>query len=738
LCNPLNLLDSYNKKHTQDDAVNFKNATMKSISRRKFMQMTSVAGVFLTVGHVQGISGTGHLVAKLTTEEERIKLNQFISIGRDGSVVLLNHRPEMGQGTYQSIPMILAEELEVDIYKVEIRPAPANAALYGSQFVVGSRSIQTEFENLRKMGAAAREMLLQAAANIWKIDVGECKATNGTIVNKAGAVLNYGELVIEASKIPPPQNPTLKKRESFSIIGKPVSRRDIPLKTNGEAKFGIDISVPGMLHASVEHSPVFLATVKSFNKDEVLRLPGVRHVLQTERELYGQKRQGVAVLAESYWQALQGRKALKVEWDAKDLQDVSSETIAADSYEAAKMEGEELFNRGDLKAIFASGKNIIEAAYETPYQAHATMEPMNAIVSVTSTSAEFWGSTQNPNGIRTFLSKTYQIPEENVKINYTFMGGGFGRRGSIDVAEEAADLSKKAGVPVKVIWTREDDITQGPFRACSLNVCRAVLDDSGNVSAFEHKIIAQEIVNQSGPNMKAGRQIMGGVNTEYKIPNFTVSGVLRKRHIPITYWRAVYHSTNPFAHECFIDELAHHAGKDSLQFRLDMIDNPRYRRVLEVVAEKTNWKGQAKNGTGRGIAIAERSGAFFAMVIEVEQRNKKIVPLRVTTAIDVGICINPDTTRAQTEGSIIMGLGACYNGLTVRKGAVAEQNFNTYPILKINQCPEIVTYIIDSDAAPDGAGEAGLPTVAPALANAIYNLTGKRIRKLPVDLAKIV
>ena len=261
------------------------------------------------------------------------------------------------------------------------------------------------------------------------------------------------------------------------------------------------------------------------------------------------------------------------------------------------------------------------------------------------------------------------------------------------------------------------------------------MDDKGKVTALEHKVVAQEIQNQTGPNMKAGRQLMGGINTDFLIPNLSVKGALRKRHIPISYWRSVYHSTNPFAHECFIDELAHHAKKDPLQFRLDMLDHPRYRRVLEGVAEKTNWKAPRKKG--RGVAAVERSGAYFAQVVEVEQRGKQIVPVKITTVIDLGICINPDTVKAQTEGSIVMGLGAIYNGLTIRNCAVAEQNFHTYPLLKINQCPEIETIILDSDAPPDGAGEAGLPTVAPALANAIFNLTGKRIRKLPIDLGSI-
>ncbi|HET6544691.1 MAG TPA: molybdopterin cofactor-binding domain-containing protein [Chryseolinea sp.] len=711
---------------------------MEMISRRKFIELSSAAGTFLAIGFVVQASGKEKLVAKSLSDPSVIDLNQFISIGTDNTITLFNHRPEMGQGTYLSIPMILAEELGVNIDKIEVRPSIANSKLYGSQMVVGSRSIQSEFEKLRKMGAAAREMLRQAAANRWKIELNQCVATKGTIVNASGAVLKYGELVQEAAKLSPPENPPLKPRSEFSIIGTSPARKDIPLKTNGAAKFGIDITVPGMLYASVEHSPVFLGKVKSYNEEEVLKMPGVRKVVKTSRQVYGLTLEGVAVIADNYWYSLQGKKALKIEWDTQGLEAISDETILKDSYDAAKMEGDELVAKGDVNTQFANAKNIITAAYETPYQAHVPMEPLNAIVSVTDTDATFWGSTQNPNGIRTFLSKTYQLPEDKVFINYTFMGGGFGRRSLTDLAEEAADLSKKSGAPVKVIWTREDDLTQGPFRACSLNLFRAVMDENGKVSALEHKVVAQEIQNQTGPNMTAGRQIMGGITTEYVIPDFSVKGVLRKRHIPIGYWRSVYHSTNVFAHECFIDELARAAKKDPVQFRLDMLDDARYRKVLEVVVEKSNWNGPRKKGTAKGVAIAERSGAHFAQVVEVKKVGKQIVPVKIMTVIDVGICINPDTVKAQTEGSIVMGLGAVYAGLTVRNGAIAEQNFNTYPLLKMNQCPQIETFIIDRDAPPDGAGESGLPTVAPALANAIYELTGKRIRKLPIDLGSIV
>ncbi len=711
---------------------------METISRRKFIEFSSIAGAFLVIGCVPDTDGKNKIVARLASDIKGIELNQFISIAKDGSIILFNHRPEMGQGTFQSIPMILAEELEVDIDQVIIRQSEANRELFGSQMVVGSRSIQTEYEKMRLMGAGAREMLKQAAANRWKVSIDQCTAKNGTVVSSTGEVLQYGDLIEIAGTLEPPSNPALKSPSEFKVIGKPTKRQDIPVKTNGEAIFGIDISVPGMLYASVERSPVFLGKLKRFNKEEVLQMPGIKHVIETKRTVYGRSIEGVAVLATSYWAALQGRKALKINWETENLKSISSESILNDYYEEAKSEGNELFGRGNASSVLRTSKNIIEASYETPYQAHVPMEPMNAIVSIREDSAEFWGSTQNPNGIRSFLSGRYNIPENEVKINYTFMGGGFGRRSMTDVVEEAADLSKKSGVPVKVIWTREDDQTQGPFRACSLNVCKAVLDGNGKVNALEHKVIAQEIRNQSGDKLTAGRQLMGGINTDYQIPNLSVKGVLQRRHIPISYWRAVYHSTNPFAHESFIDELAIKAGKDPLQFRLDMLDHPRYRRVLKEAALITNWNSPRAKDTGKGIATVERSGAYFATVVDVGMGNKGIELKKITVIIDLGICINPDTVKAQTESSTIMGLGAAFTGLTVENGGIKEQNFDSYPLMKYGQCPEIETVILKSEAPPDGAGETGLPTVAPALVNAIFDMTGKRIRKLPLDLKNIV
>ena len=710
--------------------------TNPTLSRRKFLQLTSVTGTYLVVGCVPGPNGK-EKIANIT--EEGTPLNQFIQITSSDKVILFNHRPEMGQGTFQSIPMILAEELEVDINSVEIRQSEANKELYGRQMVVGSHSIQNEYDKLRKMGAAAKEMLIKAAADQWQIDVTECYAEDGMVKSKASQKeLRYGDLVEKAGSLPAPENPVLKSPENFKIIGQPLARRDIPMKTNGEVKFGIDAKVKGMLYASIERSPVFQGTVKDYDKESALKVPGVKHVLETKRMFLGKPRVGIAVLADSYWAAIQGRKALKVQWDSKGFDNHSTESIEKEFMRASSQEGEILIEKGN-KRTKRSGRTL-EAVYQLPYQAHVPMEPVNATVCIMNDRAEFWGSTQNPNGIKSMIAKNYDLPEDKVKINYTFMGGGFGRRSMTDFVEEAADLSYQINAPVKVIWTREDDLTQGPFRACSLNVCKAEIDDQGAISSLEHKVVSQEIWKQdlTKTDEKAGKQIIDGINTDYEIPHIQVKGVLKKVHIPIWYWRAVYHSTNPFAHESFIDELAFAVGKDPLHFRQALLTkHERFTRVLEETKKITSWNSSKREGVGRGLAIAERSGAHFAMVTEVSRQNNKIKIDKVTTIIDLGICINPDTVKAQTEGSIVMGLGAALSGLEVQNGKIVQQNFDTYSPLRIKECPVIETHIIESDANPDGAGESGLPTVAPSLANAIFDLTGKRIRKLPVDLAAI-
>ncbi len=707
------------------------------LPRREFLRMTAVSGAFLAVGCSPGIGGEPKVKTIRPTGGKDISVNQFIVINTNGRVLLYNHRPEMGQGTYQAIPMILAEELEVDVDQIEILPSAADEGLYGSQMVVGSRSIQTEYAKLRNMGAAAREMLKQAAANKWQTDVAECEASLGEVIHTSGKKLSYGELVEAASVLTPPENPPLKNPGDFKVIGRSMARADIPAKTNGSAVYGLDIQVPGMLYASVERSPVFLGSVLSFNDDKAKAVPGVTAVVKTQRNVWGHVREGVAVVATNYWAANQGRKALEVVWDNAGLDKNSSATILKKYKADAAQKGVSLAEAGNVTNVPKNAK-MVEASYETPYQSHVCMEPMNAVVSVSEGKAEFWGSTQNPNGIRSQLARQFDIAPESVAINYTFMGGGFGRRSMTDVAEEAADISKQVGAPVKVVWTREDDLTQGPFRAASLNVCRGALVE-GRVTMLEHKVVAQEIQNQTGDRNEAGRQLMGGINTEYEIPNYKVSGVLEKHYVPITYWRAVYHTTNCFAHESFIDELAVAAGKDPLDFRLDMVKNhPRYTKVLQTLAEKTNWYGPKEEGVGRGVSILERSGAYTGMVVEVKKVDGKIIPVKITTVVDVGICINPDTVKAQTEGSIVMGLTATYkSGITLEQGKVTQSNFNDYSMLKFDECPPCETYIIENEEKPEGAGESGLANVAPSLANAVFDLTGVRVRKLPMDLGAI-
>lgn len=711
-----------------------------AISRRRFIQLSAMSSTLFAIGCVPSTGKESKIANLSLAESPGRELNAYIFIDPSGKITLFNHRPEMGQGTFQSIPMIIAEELEVDIDKVNIMQSPANRAKYGDQMVVGSRSIQNNFELMRKVGASAKEMLIEAAANQWNVKTDTCYAENAFIIHRpSGKKLSYGELVETASKLPVPENPKLKDPKDFKIIGKSLPRRDVPFKTNGDAKFGIDFSIPGMLYASVERSPVFLGKVVSFNDSKAKAIPGVKYVFKTQRNVWGHNREGVAVLAENYWAAVQGRKALEIVWDNGDLESWSTQKIFEDYRKASSQEGTSFKETGNFATTFANAKTKVEAAYETPYQSHAPMEPMNALVNVEKDRCEFWGSTQNPNGIRSQLSKQCNISEDKIKINYTFMGGGFGRRSMTDVVEEAADLSMKAEAPVKVIWTREDDTTQGPFRACSRNVCKGAIDEQGNLVAVEHKVICQDIRNQADGNDQPSGAIASGVNTEYEIPNFSVRGVLRKLYVPITYWRSVYHSTNCFAHESFMDELAHAAKKDPLDFRLAVLkDHRRYTQVLKTVAEKAAWYKPREKNTGKGVAIVERSGAFIAMVVDVARINGKLKVTKITAAVDCGMTVNPDVVKAQTEGSAVMGLTATYkSAITIEKGKVAEKNFDTYKMMQLSECPEIEVIVIKSDDPPEGAGEAGLPTVAPALTNAIFSMTGKRIRTLPFRLEDV-
>jgi isoquinoline 1-oxidoreductase beta subunit len=711
------------------------------LQRREFIRLTAMSGVAVFAVGYFNVKGNSPQIANLSGDDSPgAKLNAYIFIDSSGRITIYNNRPEMGQGTFECIPMIIAEELEVDIDKINIIQSPASRKLYGDQMVVGSRSISDNFDLMRKIGASAKEILITAAANRWKVSTDDCYAQSAFVIHRSsGKKLGYGELADDASKLAPSQNPKLKDAKDFKIIGTSPSRKDIPSKINGAAIFGLDCKINGMLYASIERSPVFLGKLVSFDDTKAKSVKGVRYVLKTQRHVWGHLREGVAVVADSYWAAVQGRKVLEVEWDNGVLESWSTKSIKEDYRKAAGQDGTIFTEKGNFINAFDTAAIKIEASYETPYQAHVPMEPMNAIVHAKKNIVEFWGSTQNPNGFQSFLAKQCGVAEEDVLIHYTYMGGAFGRRSLTDVPEEAADLSMKTGAPIQVIWSREDDLTQGPFRACSLNVCKGGFDKNDNLIALEHKVICQEINNQTGDSTKAGNAIAGGINTEYGIPNLAIKGVLRKFYIPISYWRSVYHSTNCFAHESFIDELAISVKKDPLDFRLSLLkDHARYTDILNAVAEKTGWHKPRERDSGMGVAIVQRSGAFTAAVAEVSRLNGKVKVVKVTVAIDCGMAIHPDNIIAQTEGCVVMGLTAAYkSGLTIEKGKIVEQNFHNYELMRINECPEIEVIVMKNNYAPEGVGEPGLPPVAPALTNAIFNMTGTRIRLLPFNLNEI-
>lgn len=717
---------------------------VSEMNRRKFLKVSGITGTVLALGYTSGL-GFNSSVKKY--EDDEIlgsNMNDFIFIDEKGKVTIVNHRPEMGQGVYQAMPMLIAEELEVGMEGISIVQTQASREKYGHQQVGGSSSVRNSWEPSRKLGAAARMMFISAACVRWGLNESDCYAKNGKVFNnKNDDNLSYGDLVGEASKLDTPKEPKLKSKKDFRILGKPLPRKDIPLKVNGEAVFGLDMEVPDMLYASVERSPVFLGKVKSFNKAEIMTISGVRDVIKTEMPVFSHKREGVAIVADSYFDALKARKKLKVEWDESGYNIKSQEDIFEDFRKAGN--GDDGFvdeSKGNFRKAFDSAIKKLEVEYVLPYQAHSTMEPMNCIVSVKDETCEFWGPTQSPNWIRRSLSQTLEIDEKNVTINVSFLGGGFGRRAFNDFPNEAAFISKQIGKPIKVVWKREDDTTQGPFRPGSVNLLKAGFDANNNLVAMQHKTAMQAMGHQ-WPNSDKSKKPSGmleGVNVEYDMPNWSTNVVPVEQHIPVMWWRSVHASTAGFAHESFIDEIANELNKDPLKYRIELLQKePRFVKVLERIAEESNWDKKKKTGTGIGVAIVKSFGSICAHVVEVErQSNKKLQVKRVTSVIDCGQTVNNDTIKAQTEGNIIMALQAAFKGeITFENGRVVEKNFDKYKMLRMDQTPEISVHIMDNEEAPGGVGEPGLPPLAPALCNAIFDESKRRIRKLPFNLDKV-
>jgi isoquinoline 1-oxidoreductase beta subunit len=647
--------------------------------------------------------------------------NQWLRINRDGVVTITNSVPEMGQGSLTTTPMIIADELDVDLDQVRVEQALANPGLYknpvtGAQSYGGSRGVRDHLAMWRKAAAAAREMLMQAAASEWGVPVESVETEPGAVVHRStGRRLLYGQLVDRAQALPVPQNPKLKTPDKFRYIGKHVHRRDTAEKITGRGIYGVDVRVPGMLVASIERCPVLGGKVKSFDATAAKRVTGVKHVVQVSN--------GIAVVADGFWAALQGRKALQVTWDEGPTAQVSSAMIAREYEAAAKQPGQVARNEGDAEKALAAGGRVHEAIYQVPFLEHACMEPMNATAHVTPDACTIWAPTQNPGGTQAIAARLTGLPPEKVTVMTTLLGGGFGRRGELDFITDAVETTKAVGAPVKVMWTREDDITHGFYRPATYNLFRAALDANGMPAAWFTRMVGPGILIQKG-RAKAGEIDAAAVeavrNMPYDIPNLRIEWTNKDFGIPLGFWRSVGPSQNGFIIESFIDELAHLAGKDPYE----------YRRAL---------LGKSPAGRGRGIAVVFSYGSYAATVAEVSVAPDGAVRVhRLVAAIDPGLAVNPDQVKAQMEGGAVYALTAAFYGrITIDHGRVQQSNFHDYPMLRINEMPVVEAHILDSGEAPGGLGEPGVPSVAPAVCNAIYAVTGKRVRALPIDRAEL-
>lgn len=716
----------------------------KNVNRRDFLRYTGLSGAAFILGISSAKAGQITEISNLSTLAENYQLTPYIIIERSGKITLFNSKPEIGQGTFQSIPALIAEELELSPEQFTVKQTGGEKKFGDAQFAGGSFSVRSSYFDMRKAGASAREMLISAASQQWNVPVSECYAKQAKVFHKpSGKSLSYGELVETASKLEVPKNPTLKDAKDFNILGKSIKRQDVPLKVSGKAVFGIDAEIPNMVYASVEHCPVFGAKLKDFDKTATIKVAGVEQVLEVERVFGVYKATGVAVIAKNYWAALKGRKALKVNWDYQGKETFNSQEYTKSLHELAKNEGVIDANIGDFDKSFGESAKKIEAFYETPFVSHSPMEAMNCTAHwKEDNTLEIWTSTQVPSDVMRDLPTRFGLKEEAVTLHTGFSGGGFGRRLAIDFIIEAVNLTKVLKKPVKMIWTREDDMQLGPFRPPTFSAFKGAISEDGKLVAFQHKVISPTIMSFLNPNNDKtkldGTMTEGISHQKYEIPNMKNLFVYADIHIPMFWWRSVTSSTLAFSHECFIDELAHAAGKDPMAFRLEMLTKESdTKRVLNKLKEVSKWDTPLPKGKGRGVAQWEFFAGLGGHVIEVTKLSNNAVKIdKVYAVIDLGTVVNPDTVKAQVEGAVVMGITAAIkNGITFAEGKVEQSNFHDNPVLRISEVPQIEVHIL-AEGGKDikGVGEPGLPPVAPALANAIFSATGIRIRKMPFDI----
>ncbi|PYP00738.1 MAG: twin-arginine translocation pathway signal protein [Gemmatimonadetes bacterium] len=674
--------------------------------------------------------------------------NAWLRVGTDGIVTLTLDKSEMGQGSQTGLAMILAEELEADWSTIRLGPVPENPAGWSRRMSTGgSTAIHGSWDLLRKAGATAREMLVSAAAAAWDVDRAGCRAEQGAVIHTpTKRRLPYGKLAARAARLPVPPDVPLKDPKQFRLLGTRTTRLDTPAKVDGSAVYGIDVTMPGLLVASIERCPVFGGTIKRYDATKAKALPGVRAVVELEPSPWTGKdgawgvgcAAGVAVVADTYWHAFQGRKALEVEWNEGEAASLGSDGIRAELARLADQPGVEAKKVGDPVAALAGAAQRLDAVYEVPFLHHATMEPMTCTAHVQANGCDVWAPTQNQTRAQEVAAELAGLPKEKVRIHTTFLGGGFGRRLEPDFVSEAVRVSKAVGAPVKVIWTREDDTQHGFYRPASYNRFAAGLDAAGNPVAWTHRVVGTPIRLKFGPLPKGldGSLVDGAEDLPYGIPNLLVDQVAADfLPIPRGFWRSVGISHNAFVVESFLDEVATAAKKDPYELRRALLkDKPRHLRTLELVAEKAGWGTPLPAGRARGIALAEWQPTVCAQVAEVSVDSGGVVHVhRVVCAVDCGPVVNVGQIEAQMQGGIVYGLtAALYGEITIDHGRVTQGNFIDYPMMRINEMPAVEVHVVPSTEKQGGIGEPSVGPIAPAVCNAIFAATGKRIRKLPI------
>ncbi|HXH12537.1 MAG TPA: xanthine dehydrogenase family protein molybdopterin-binding subunit [Alphaproteobacteria bacterium] len=713
------------------------------MNRRQFMLTTSVVGGALVLGFFlpSRRAEAAMIAGKPWTSPTQggTEVNAWLIIHPDDTVIIRVAQSEMGEGVFTSMPMLIAEELECDWTTVKAEYASANRSLrenrvYQRMATNGSGAVRRSREYLQQAGASARERLIAAAARQWGVPASDCRAENGMVVHPAsGRKINYGATAAAAAQVKLDAEPAIKTPDQFKLLGKSLNRLDVPLKVNGAATYSIDVRLPDMLYAAVMACPVFGGTLKRYDFDAIKAMPGVRAAVEIPH--------GIAVVADSFWRAKTALEVLPLEWDFGAHATANTEDFRKRFREALEKPGAVANEQGDALAAIKAAATVVEADYEVPYLAHATMEPMNCTAQVTPQRVDVWVGTQNPEAALAATAEITGMAPEDVYVHNCFLGGGFGRRGNTDYVRQAVTVAKAlGGRPVQLIWTREEDMRHDGYRPMAAIRFRAALDANGMPIAYFNRSVTHSILSGIRPGAITDgidrTSVDGLANLAYDFPQYRIEHLIQNTHVPVWFWRSVGASQNGFAVECFLDELAHAGGKDPVELRRQLLKNhPDWLHVLDTVAQKANWGKPMPQGMAQGIAIVESYGSIAAQVAEVAVSRRGDVRVeRVVCAVDCGHVVNPLTVAEQMESSVVWGLtAALYGQITIERGRVVEGNFDDYPMLLLNGMPEVETHLaLTGGDKWGGIGEPGVPPIAPAVCNAIFKITGKRIRSLPL------